>query len=191
MTAIAEEPISRTAKERWNTYVVLAREHVRAMQRSRAQIAELAIAACTGTKKGVTDAVAFTRGVYTYKRFAIDIGVNPKSLRRWVQIKQEVIDKLPTYNDSVPGNWNAADATHRALKSVGCQDPEAVKSKFKAVRAQLADGSDPAQLTRYRTFLHSITRKVQSFDLAADREAVEAMLAAVEELAAALRARLQ
>lgn len=94
---------------RWKRYVEQAKPYVMSMTKSRMAIAELAIAACTIQWGGGNHWKNF-KGVYTIKRFAAEIGINPKTLSNWVATNRNVVKKLP---DGVydPENFEAARRT--------------------------------------------------------------------------------
>jgi hypothetical protein len=122
----------------WREHVKAAQKEVLSIKQSRMRIVEIALKACTIPKAGGERRHAAANNVYTLKRFAEDIGMEPSTLRRWVQVKVNIIDKLKDYSDDEPGAYNAAERTHVALGTKGAKDKEVVRKKFKEVKERIA-----------------------------------------------------
>ena len=104
----------------WREYVKEAQKEVLAIKQSRMRIAALALKACTILPPGGDRNQAVKNEVYTLKRFAEDIGMEPGTLRRWVKVKVNVVDKLKDYSDFEPGSYLAAE---RTLVALATKDP--------------------------------------------------------------------
>lgn len=107
---------------RWERYVASAKVFVTKMNRSRMEVAKLAIEACDIQWGGGNHWKKF-EGVFTIKRFAEEVGINSKTLSEWCSIKRLIHDKLPE------GVWSDSDfmAAYRSRKKVSrTSSPEEV-----------------------------------------------------------------
>ena len=125
----------------WSLCVKEAKMCVARMQIERLKIADLALKACTIPKPGAERAHAHAQGVYTLTRFAEDIGVKPATLRRWVSVKTNVVDKLDIDVEDFPAkDYHAAERTMIVLKAEGLKDPVKVKERFVKEKTDIAEG---------------------------------------------------
>jgi hypothetical protein len=98
---------------RWKRYITQAKTHVINLNRDRMAIAKIAAEACT-IHYGGGDHWKNFDGVYTLKRFAAEIKINPKTLSNWVATYRFVVLKLPdgTFDQN---NFEAARRTRNMI----------------------------------------------------------------------------
>lgn len=131
---------------KWRGFINEAKTALRSIEDGRLKIVDLALAACTIPKAGGERRYAEANGVYTLKRFAEDIGMEPATLRQWINIKHNVIDHIADYDNTRKGEFAAAFSTAKKLKAEGLKDPKKVKEAFKKERTRTTAGkrkSDP------------------------------------------------
>ncbi len=84
----------KTNESKWAEYVNRAKTFVKKMNYNRMQVAQLALDACD-IEWGGGSHWSDWEGKRTLKNFAEEVGVQYKTLHRWVGLKRDIIDKLP------------------------------------------------------------------------------------------------
>lgn len=118
-----------TKKEVWNRCIREAKLLVMKRDQARIHICELATEACD-IKKGGGGHWSKFKDQYTVSNFAIDIGINPKTLLEWLAVKRYVYDKL---NKKFQGEakWTVMAKVRREVSS----SREEIPSKRKVTQS--------------------------------------------------------
>lgn len=86
------------------------KEIVGQLKSRQAELAKLAVKVCTIRHGGISN------GFYTIKQFALDIGMNPKTLQDYVSIYRNVVLVVKKEEDKVsPEEWRAASKVKRRI----------------------------------------------------------------------------
>lgn len=126
-TGIASEILS----PKWEEAITQAKVCISNMSKSRLKVAELALEVCD-VRWGGGAHWANHEGTYTLKRFAEEIGLNPKTLSNWVRVKRNVHDKLVEAGQEINPIEDWAAMTRVADKMKHDAPTEDVVSSFAA-----------------------------------------------------------
>ncbi len=152
---------------RWNSYVLRAKKIHKRMTKDRLEIAKLAIEACDIRHGGGAHWKNF-EGIYTLNKFAHEIGVNYKTLHRWVKIYRLIKTQVPTpeWDES---NWSAAN---RAASRISQKTPrQEVRQVYREEKLKSGEALSltvmAKRLTTYAAALLSFTvREMGTTELA-------------------------
>lgn len=125
----AEPPVAGDLEAKWRSYVERAAKVVSRMAQNRLEVATIALEACDIYQGGGAHWSGH-EGIYTIKRFAEEIGINPKTLSNWVRTKRNVYDKLVQAGHEVDVVRDWAAMTRTADTCTAKETPEQVKKKF-------------------------------------------------------------
>ena len=157
------EPVSKLSSEdkRWQEYVDRAKSYISKMAQHRLDIAMLALEVCD-IRWGGGDHWANHEGTYTLKRFAEEIGLNPKTLSGWVRVKRNVIDKLIEAKEPIDivTDWSALVRTaDRTKHSASAQDVLKHFKKWDKKKPFNQDRYTLSALRRFRSFEYFLHNK--------------------------------
>lgn len=148
--------VADKTEAKWTETVEKAKAFVLQISKCRLQIAELALEVCD-VRWGGGAHWANHEGTYTLKRFAEEIGVNPKTLSNWVRVKRNVMDKLIEAGEEVDPMEDWSAMTRVADRTKHDADPEAVKTSFASWDKKRVKAFNHAQ------YVLQMRRKTKSF----------------------------
>lgn len=94
-------------KTEYKEYVILGKKALSNIQDIQKKICSYAMEVITIRHGGKSE------GVYTIKKYAEDIGMNPKTLQNWLQVYNNVVVKLEDPNNA---NWSNASKVNNCLE---------------------------------------------------------------------------
>lgn len=94
-------------EKEYRNYVILGKKELNQIEGHQKRICSYAMEVITIRHGG------YSKGIYTIKRYAEDIGMNPKTLQNWLQVYNNVIVKL---EDPENADFNKASKVNNCLE---------------------------------------------------------------------------